>query len=108
MAGDGVATDQVAIVAALHRAFHDYWTPGDAHSLDLYPSSELWVKQAEAFERIVAERVNAEIVATRDDIHQRIVTFRSLNADAQYLNALNDAWGIVANRGRRTRPGGRT
>ena len=53
---DEQATEQAVIVAALHRAFHDHWTPGDTHSLDLYPDGELWVKQAEAVERIVAER----------------------------------------------------
>lgn len=36
----------------------------------------------------------------KDDIRARIVTFRSLGADDQYLNALNDAWGLVANRER--------
>lgn len=34
----------------------------------------------------------------KDDIKARIVTFRELNADHQYMNALNDAWGLVANR----------
>jgi hypothetical protein len=39
--------------------------------------------------------------AAADDIKARIVTFRDLHADDQYLNALNDAWGLVANRLRR-------
>lgn len=50
-------------------------------------------------------RVSARNVAlvdalegARDDIKARIATFRELDADAQYLEALNDAWGLVANR----------
>lgn len=46
-------------------------------------------------------RVRAEALrAARDDIRDRIRVFRDLNADPEYLNALNDAWGLVANRER--------
>lgn len=36
----------------------------------------------------------------KDDIRARIREFTRLGADPQYLNALNDAWGLVANRQR--------
>lgn len=57
-------------------------------------------------ELIVAERVALALSEAKDDIKARIVTFRNLNADPQYLNALNDAWGLVANRKRSYSPEG--
>lgn len=80
---------------------------------------EHWKAHAEeaglGFARVCQDyaRVSARNVAlidalegARNDIKARITTFRSLDADPQYLNALNDAWGLVANRVRSvTSPG---
>lgn len=54
----------------------------------------------------MAERSEGEIKAEAlnealADIKDRIVTFRELKADEHYMQALNDAWGLVANRARR-------
>lgn len=43
----------------------------------------------------------------RGDIKARITTFRDLDAHPEYMNALNDAWGLVANRERMPFPPGK-
>lgn len=46
-------------------------------------------------------RVRGEALReARDDIRSRIRVFRKLDAHPEYMNALNDAWGLVANRER--------
>jgi len=45
----------------------------------------------------------AALREAKDDIKARIDTFRGLGADPQYIWALNDAWGLVANRERARR-----
>lgn len=58
----------VRLREALHRAFHDHWG-GPNEPLDLYADSPLWKKQAEAVERIVAERVRV-VEGERDELRQ--------------------------------------
>lgn len=57
-----------------------------------------------AVERIVAAReakARADgAAAVRDDIRARRREFRRLNAEQEYLNALDDAYGLAANRAR--------
>lgn len=54
-----------------------------------------------AHDAATAERVRREGAAlVRDDIQARRREFRRLNADQQYLNALDDAYGLAANRAR--------
>lgn len=63
-------TDANGLTEALHRAFHDHWDSPNK-PLDLYADSPLWQKQAEAVERIVAERVRV-VEGERDDIADRL------------------------------------
>jgi len=54
-------------------------------------------------EKIIATATADALQGARDDIKARIQTFRGLKAEQMYLNALNDAWGLVANRERDAR-----
>lgn len=54
-------------------------------------------------ERIAARQAEA-LGSAKADIKARITTFRDLGANDEYLNALNDAWGLVANRERAVTP----
>ena len=51
-------------------------------------------------EQALAEARQEGAAAVRDDIVARRREFRRLNADQQYLNALDDAFGLAANRAR--------
>lgn len=62
--------------------------------------------QDAVIERVIAARVRDALAEAKGDIRQRITTFRALDADPQYMNALHDAWGLVANRERRVTPPG--
>ena len=57
------------------------------------PCCPPWLRTTDA-------RLTDELWDAAGDIKARIVTFRALDADPQYMNALNDAWGLVANRAR--------
>lgn len=55
--------------------------------------------------RQIVDTARADALAeARDDIKARIATFQGLKAEQMYVNALHDAWGLVANRERDARP----
>lgn len=111
------ATEDVVERAA--RAIADYEL-GDYAEDERTPSDwTIWLGTARALAAAgllaggVPGRSDAEIKAealegAAGDIKQRIVTFRELKADPQYLEALNDAWGLVMNRARAARVAGTT
>lgn len=73
------------------------WHDGVAVGYDL-PTIERLIR-----ERVAAGQVEA-LASAKADIKDRITTFRGLGASEEYLNALNDAWGLVANRERAAIP----
>lgn len=54
--------------------------------------------------RLVQEARGEALREAKADIRHRIEVFRSVGGSDQYLNALNDAHGLVANRERAVRP----
>jgi hypothetical protein len=70
------------------------------YAIDSMVSHGQW--ETESGQRSARDRrVAAEALrAASDDIKARIVMFRRLDAHPEYMNALNDAWGLVKNRER--------
>lgn len=97
------AGDVEALASAVYRSGEVNLPLADSLDVDCHDVARAvlasdWLASHDA---ATADRVRREGAAlVRDDIQARRREFRRLNADQQYLNALDDAYGLAANRAR--------